>query len=180
MNRRILALVGILAACSDPKIQDTGGRSLDMPVPSSGTLATTRGTGKDILEFPKRAKQDPRKLDTRTGPLGVYLVDATGRALYAFSDDQNGETACLTNCATVWPPVIVKELPAVLSAAIDAAKLGITTRPDGKGQLVYAKLPLYYSESDRKPEETWGHYAMSFGGRFALVGPDGKPLPPPR
>jgi hypothetical protein len=41
-------------------------------------------------------------------------------------------------------------------------------------------MSLYYSESDLKPDDTWGHYAMSFGGHFALVGADGKPLPAPK
>ena len=119
-------------------------------------------------------------LVTRSGPYGEYIADANGRALYAFSQDEKGQAACLTNCATVWPPVVVERRPRVESAAIDTSKLEIITRPDGSRQLSYATLPLYYSESDLKPADVLGHYAMSYGGRFMLVSPAGKPLPPPK
>lgn len=124
--------------------------------------------------------RDPSRLDIATGPHGSYVVDASGRAVYVFSGDAPGQAACLTACATVWPPVIVERMPSSNSASIDASKLGTTTRPDSVRQLTYAGQPLYYSTSDHKPGDTWGHYAMSFGGFFALVAPDGKRVPSPR
>lgn len=126
------------------------------------------------------AMKGPAGLGVHSGKYGEYIVDATGRALYAFSADDLGQSACLTNCATVWPPVMVDRLPRVESETLDATKLEIITRPDGSRQLSYARLPLYYSASDSKPNDTWGHYAMSFGGRFTLVSPAGRPLPPPK
>lgn len=181
-GRRLIAAIVLIAGCRDKQpIHDPGGRNMAAPVPSTGTAGTVeRGPERDMFRFPKRAKQDPSRLDVRTGPLGAYVVDRSGRALYAFSDDAKGQTACFTNCSTVWPPVIVDELPRVESTAIDATKLTIFSRPDGSRQLAYFDMPLYYAESDLKPEDTWGHYAMSFGGRFALVSPGGQPLPPPR
>ena len=179
--KRILVLLIVCAACRDrPAVKDLGGRSLEVPIPSSGVAATIKGGERDIAAFPRRARRDPASLSVRPGRYGDYIVDANGRALYAFSADDNGQTSCLTNCATVWPPVIVDRMPRIESATLDAAKLEIITRPGGARQLAYAKLPLYYSESDLKPEDTWGHYAMSFGGRFTLVSPAGMPLPPPR
>jgi predicted lipoprotein with Yx(FWY)xxD motif len=51
---------------------------------------------------------------------------------------------------------------------------------DGSKQIMYNRHPLYYSYADRNADDTWGHGAMSFGGRFSLVSRTGDPLPPPR
>ena len=124
-------------------------------------------------------RQDPSRLGVSSGAYGQFIVDANGRALYSFSGDVPGQTACLTNCASVWPPAIVDRIPTATHAAIDKAKLAMIPRGNGTSQLTYAGMPLYYSESDVKPDDTLGHYAMSFGGRFALVSPTGKALPAP-
>lgn len=182
MRRRLVSLLALAAACGgETATVDTLERSMSVPTPSSGSPATTRGAEHDITVFPKRAKQDPSRLGVRSRPgLGPYVVDATGRALYSYSGDDAGQPACLTNCATVWPPVLAAKLPAEIDATIDATKLTLTRRPDGRTQLVFAGMPLYYSESDLSPGDAWGHFAMSFGGRFTLVSPAGKPLPEPR
>lgn len=175
-----LPLVLLAIACRDQAVRDSGGKSLQVPVPSSGVAATAKGTEKDIYVFPKRAKRNPSALDVRPGRFGTYVVDAAGLALYVFSEDAQGQAACGTNCAAAWPAVIVDKLPSVKNAALDATKLGMVVRPDGGRQLTYGGMPLYYSESDVKPDDTWGHYAMSFGGHFALIGPDAKPIPAPK
>lgn len=182
MMRALVVGVALgLAGCKgDSSVVDTGGRSLQVPVPSRGTAATVKGPEKDILEFPRRAKQDLTGLGVANGRLGSYLTDAGGRALYVFSEDAKGQPACQTNCATVWPPAIAVKLPAITDASIDRAHVALITRADGSRQLSYFDLPLYYSESDLKSGDTWGHFAMSFGGHFALVSPAGKPLAPPR
>jgi predicted lipoprotein with Yx(FWY)xxD motif len=120
------------------------------------------------------------RLETHTGPFGDYITDTNGRPVYAFSGDAPNQTACLTNCATVWPPVLVEARPPAASPAIDTARLRVFARPDGTHQLAYAGLPLYYSASSFTSRDALGHYAMSFGGRFTLVSPAGKPLPPPK
>lgn len=180
MRRLLVIVLAGAVGCQDRAVPDSGGRSLQVPVPTSGVAATTKGAEKDIYVFPKRTKRDPSALDVRSGRLGPYVVDATGLALYVFSEDAQGQAACGANCAAAWPPVIVDELPSAKNLAIDATKLGTVMRPDGSRQLTYGGMPLYYSESDLKPDDTWGHYAMSFGGHFALVGADGKPLPAPK
>ena len=180
MKRGVVVLLAGIA-CADRTVPDTGGKSLEAPVPSSGVAATkTTGSEQDIFTFPKRTKRDPSSLGVRSGSRGSFLADGAGLALYFFSDDAQGQTGCGTNCAAAWPPVIVEKIPAAKSAAIDPMKLGTLMRPDGSRQLTYGGLPLYYSDADVKPGDTWGHYAMSFGGHFALAGADGKPLGPPK
>ena len=123
---------------------------------------------------------DSPRLETRAGPFGEYVTDAEGRPVYTFSGDAPGQTACLTNCATVWPPVLVHGQPHAASAAIDTTQLGVFTRPDSTRQLSFAGWPLYYSASAFTARDAYGHYAMSFGGRFTLVSPNGTALPPPK
>jgi predicted lipoprotein with Yx(FWY)xxD motif len=180
MRRLLVVVLAGGVGCQDRAVPDRGGRSLQVPVPSSGVAATTKGSEKDLFVFPKRAKRDPSALELHSGKRGAYIVDAAGLALYLFSEDAPGQAACGSNCAVAWPPVIVDGLPSAKNSAIDATKLGTVMRPDGSRQLTYAGMPLYYSESDVKADDTWGHYAMSFGGHFALVGADGKPLPAPK
>ena len=181
MNRWLVAAVGLgLAGCKqDSSVVDTGGRSLAAPIPSRGVAATAKGPEKDIFDFPKRAKQDLSGLGVGSSRFGQYLVDAGGRALYVFSEDAKGQPACQTNCATVWPPALAERLPSVNAPSLDRTRVGLIALRDGSHQVAYFDLPLYYSESDLEPGDTWGHYAMSFGGHFALLSPAGKPLPPP-
>ncbi|HET9425780.1 MAG TPA: hypothetical protein VFO55_10445 [Gemmatimonadaceae bacterium] len=182
MRAPLLWLAFCLTGCGGDFVPaDTTQRSMDVPVPSTGTAGRPRAAKEDRSASRGRAKGDPETIAVRSRPdLGTYLVDGSGRSLYAYSGDEAGQTACLTDCATVWPPVIVETLPRRIDTAIDAASLTTTTRPDGTRQLVLAGMPLYYSNSDREPGDTWGHFAMSFGGRFTLVSPAGKPLAPRR
>jgi predicted lipoprotein with Yx(FWY)xxD motif len=176
--RALLALLLLIACRQESGVVDRGGRSMDVPVPSSGTAAEVRGSKRDIDDFPRRAKQDPSRLRISTTERGMFIVDAKGRSLYAFSGDEGGQPACLSKCEAVWPPAVVDRLPGV-ETGIDVSRLAIITRADGKRQLSYANRPLYYAESDHQPGDTWGHNAMSFSGRFTLVAPNGDPLQPP-
>lgn len=112
--------------------------------------------------------------------IGEYIADRNGRALYSFSGDDDGNSACLTNCATVWRPAMTEKVPRVRGPAIRADRLGIAMRPDSTSQLMYNRILLYYYEPDVQPGETYGHNAMSFGGRFSLVTVGGRPFPAPR
>lgn len=180
-TRALLVLLSLGACRSEPAPVDTTQRSMSVPVPSSGTAGTVVGSEHDLFRFPKRAKQDPSKITVRSLPaVGAYIADANGRAFYAFSGDEAGQSACVTNCATVWPPVIASRMPGETDKSIPAGRLAFVGRPDGSRQLVFFGMPLYYFESDRQDEPPGGHNAMSFGGRFTLVSPEGKPLAPAR
>src|SRR6476469_1040529 len=38
--------------------------------------------------------------------LGKVLAGKTGKTLYLFMADKNGKSACYSNCATNWPPLL--------------------------------------------------------------------------
>lgn len=176
-NRALLVVLAVGACRSEPAPVDTTQRSMSVPAPSRGTAGQVAGSEHDLFRFPKRAKQDPSRITVRTIPsIGTYVADANGRAFYAFSGDEEGHSACLTNCATVWPPVVAARMPGDVDASIAASQLTLAGRPDGTRQLVLFGRPLYYFESDRPDAPPGGHNAMSFGGRFTLVSPDGTPL----
>jgi predicted lipoprotein with Yx(FWY)xxD motif len=127
------------------------------------------------------SKNDAGTIRVRhTEGVGTYIVDDAGRALYAFSGDVDGQSACLTNCAALWQPVVTPGPTAAGDPAIDSVKISVLRRPDGSSQLTYDRRPLYYYQGDRAPGESRGHNAMGFGGRFSLVSPTGQPIPAPR
>lgn len=120
------------------------------------------------------AADAPTVTTTSSGPLGTYLVDGTGRALYVYDADPEGGSACYDACAIAWPP-----LPGSATAGngITAKDLTSSTRTDGIVQAVYDQHSLYYYSKDTAAGETTGQgFVLTGGGSFYLVAPDGTPI----
>jgi predicted lipoprotein with Yx(FWY)xxD motif len=106
--------------------------------------------------------------------LGTILADAKGRTLYLFTKDATTKSTCSGACAVNWPPALAGRRPTVGAGLSDAA-LGTTKRADGRVQVTYAGHPLYRFVGDRdKPGSVHGQGLAVFGGRFLVVGTDGK------
>lgn len=80
----------------------------------------------------------------------VYLTDATGRTLYAFSPDKNNKNTFTTDLAKngIWPvyeAAELKGLPSVITKDLFSV-IDVTTI--GKKQLTYKGWPLYYFAQD--------------------------------
>jgi predicted lipoprotein with Yx(FWY)xxD motif len=118
------------------------------------------------------AAAGPASVAVKTGPLGAYLVDATGRTLYLFNDDKGTTSACYTKCATAWPPLLTGGAPQASSGAT-ASLLGTTARTDGSMQVTYKGHPLYYFAVDKAAGDTNG---QSKGGTWWLVAPAGTQI----
>ncbi|MBP0596638.1 autotransporter outer membrane beta-barrel domain-containing protein [Herbaspirillum sp. LeCh32-8] len=75
-----------------------------------------------------------------------------GFSLYTFDPDlaNPGRSVCNGGCAVAWPPLIVDPTLAV------TGPFSIITRDDGKSQLAYNGMPLYYWFQDRKPGDVNG------------------------
>lgn len=86
--------------------------------------------------------------------LGEYLVDAEGRTLYLFTQDDGTTTACTGGCVDAWPPLIADGEPTG-GEGIDAAQLGTA---DGiePNQVTYNGHLLYYFSGDEAPGDTNG------------------------
>ncbi|WP_395665052.1 hypothetical protein [Methylocella sp.] len=81
---------------------------------------------------------------------GAALVDARGMTLYTFDRDEGGKSACVGDCAKLWPP---------LAAGAGAAAHGgftLVSRGDGALQWAYKGKPLYRFAQDAKPGDAAG------------------------
>jgi predicted lipoprotein with Yx(FWY)xxD motif len=105
--------------------------------------------------------------------LGKYLADDEGHAVYLFTADAKGKSNCSAACLKVWPPVITSGKP-VAEAGVDAGMLGTIKRSDGKTQVTYNGMPLYYYVQDKKAGSTMGEELKQFGGKWYLISPQGK------
>ena len=80
------------------------------------------------------------------------LAGNNNMTLYTFSKDTagSGKSVCNGMCATNWPPLLVDGSPAVSSG------YSIITRDDGKKQLAFKGMPLYFYVKDTKPGDKIG------------------------
>jgi predicted lipoprotein with Yx(FWY)xxD motif len=112
------------------------------------------------------------KLKVISSDYGRILADGHGQALYLFTADKGKASTCAGDCATAWPPYIVKNAPTATSGARPGL-VGATRRSDGKLQATYAGHPVYYYEGDRSPGEVNCQAAAEFGGYWYVVRSNG-------
>ncbi len=114
------------------------------------------------------------ELDDR-GDLGEILVDGTGRAVYTFTRDANGESTCYDVCADTWLPLLAKGDPAG-GIGIDVAAASTAPRRDGSEQVTYKGQPLYHYAGDQTDKDAGGQGLDLFGGEWHVLTKDGRPL----
>lgn len=80
------------------------------------------------------------------------LVGNNNMTLYTFAKDTvgSGKSMCNGPCATNWPPLLVDGSPAV------SGDYSVITRDDGKKQLAFKGMPLYFWAKDTKPGDKTG------------------------
>ena len=128
-----------------------------------------------LLVTGSAALAGPEEIVTRTGSAyGTYLADDDGHAVYLFTADGKGQSACHDACAKAWPPMMTSGAP-IAGSGVNAAMLATTPRGGGT-QVTYAGRPLYYFAGDKGPGSTAGQGISHFGGEWYLVGPNGKAI----
>lgn len=105
---------------------------------------------------------------------GPILVDSAGMTLYVYERDGSGTSNCYGGCATAWPPLLVDSEDAVAATAGATGAFGTTRRNDGKLQVTYNGMPLYYFVSDRRPGDATGQDVGSSGRKWYVVPPAAK------
>lgn len=163
MRFRILPLAAIVAAAF-AGCGSSSSSAEDDPVVS----ATTHGAGTSAAPNPRGPK-----LKVIGSDYGRILADGRGRALYLFTSDSGQGSRCSGDCATAWPPYIVKSVPTAISGA-KPGLVGTTRRSDGKLQATYAGHPVYYYQGDRSPGEVNCQAAVEFGGYWYVLRSNGK------
>jgi predicted lipoprotein with Yx(FWY)xxD motif len=111
----------------------------------------------------------------KSGPLGDYLTDGSGRTLYSFVNDTTGKSTCYTSCATFWPPLTTTGTTQA-GSGVDASKLATSMRTDGSTQVTYNGHPLYTFKEDTAAGDTMGQGLNQDGGLWWIVAPAGTPI----
>jgi predicted lipoprotein with Yx(FWY)xxD motif len=111
-----------------------------------------------------------RVIDSDYGPI---LANGRGRALYLFTVDTAKMSSCSGDCATAWPPYVVKSKPTALSG-VRRGLIGTTRRGDGKLQATYAGHPVYFYVDDNEPGEVLCQAVNEFGGYWYVLRSNGK------
>ncbi|WP_248961872.1 COG4315 family predicted lipoprotein [Sphaerisporangium perillae] len=104
---------------------------------------------------------------------GKILVGENGHTLYMFDKDKDDTPSCYDACAVAWPPLLTLSKPKAGPGVMENL-LGTATRKQGEKQVTYNKHPLYYYSGDKNPGEYNGQGKSESGGKWYVVGPDGK------
>jgi predicted lipoprotein with Yx(FWY)xxD motif len=80
------------------------------------------------------------------------LTANNNMTVYTFAKDVagSGKSVCNGMCATNWPPLLIEGSPAISGA------YSVITRDDGKKQLAYKGMPLYFYVQDKNPGDKNG------------------------
>jgi predicted lipoprotein with Yx(FWY)xxD motif len=104
---------------------------------------------------------------------GRIVVDGGGRALYLFDLERDGTPRCYDACATAWPPYLAPDASAS-SSELDATRVAVKARRDGRRQVTYNSHPLYYYAGDRAPGQILCQAVAEYGGTWYVVDPKGN------
>jgi predicted lipoprotein with Yx(FWY)xxD motif len=152
----------LVAACS------SGGSSTGTPASSSpaGGSSSSAAAGAGSA-----SGSGSTVITTATSSGGTFLTDG-GRAVYLWTKDATGMSACSGACAGAWPPVTATGT-VTASGAAKASDLGTITRSDGTKQVTYDGHPLYFFAGDSSAGMASGQGSDSFGAKWWLVSPAG-------
>lgn len=80
------------------------------------------------------------------------LAGNSGMTLYTYGKDVvgSGKSVCNGMCASYWPPLLVEGSPSITGS------YSVITRDDGKKQLAFNGMPLYFYVKDIKPGDKIG------------------------
>ena len=154
----MVAVVLLVAACGSSK-SSSSSKASSAPAPTKA--ASSSGTAVTI--------------STKKGPMGTYLTDSSGRALYLWMADTKDKSSCSAACAKVWPPLTTAAAPKA-AGSVAASDLGTVTRADGTMEITYKGHPLYYYAGDTGPATTKGQGSSNFGAKWWLVAPSGTAI----
>jgi predicted lipoprotein with Yx(FWY)xxD motif len=104
--------------------------------------------------------------------IGTFVTDGAGRTLYRFDNDQAKppKATCNGDCATAWPPLLIKSPGKIFPTGIDPKTIGYVERADGHCQVTINGWPVYYFIADNKPGDING---QGLNGTWFAITPDG-------
>jgi predicted lipoprotein with Yx(FWY)xxD motif len=171
MTRTLLAVLAITAAVV--AVAGCGSSNKSSPSTSAAAPASSAPASTAPASTAPATPAKGEEIAAKDTKLGKILVDEDGHVLYLFEADKGMQSTCSGACAAAWPPVLTSGKPLANSGA-RSAKLGTTSRSDGKAQVTYAGHPLYYYAEDTSPGQTNGQGSNEFGAEWYVVGPGGS------
>jgi predicted lipoprotein with Yx(FWY)xxD motif len=111
-------------------------------------------------------------ITTASSSAGTVLTDGSGKAVYLWVKDSNGQSACDSACIGAWP-VVPATGTVTAAGGAQSSDLGTLKRSDGTMQVTYMGHPLYYYVGDSAPGQANGQNSDSFGAKWYLVSPSG-------
>src|SRR3954462_11026237 len=157
-----LSAAGLLAAACGGS-SSGGNAAVGTSPTATSTQAAANGNGEAALT-----------ITTHKGPAGTYLTTSAGMSLYVFAKDTTNTSNCDASCTVYCPPLSGSS--AQTSGAANSAMTATTKRSDGTTQITYGGHPLYTYVGDKKAGDTTGQGQDLNGGKWYLVGTDGKAL----
>jgi predicted lipoprotein with Yx(FWY)xxD motif len=141
---------------------------------SSTSSPAATGTGANAGSS-SSASGSGMTITTKSGSMGTYLTDGSGRTVYLWLKDPSGKSVCDGACAGAWPPVTTTGAVTASGGAV-ASDLGTFTRSDGTKQVTYDGHALYYFAGDTGPGTTAGQGLNGFGAKWYIVAPSGSSI----
>jgi predicted lipoprotein with Yx(FWY)xxD motif len=151
-----VAAAALLVACGGSDDKKETKRTPSSTASSSGTTVAGPATVKTA----------------RTG-IGTVLVDANGKTLYLYANDQGTTSAVPPNILSAWPPLVASGAP-VAGDGVEASKLKTAQLPDGQTWVTYDGHLLYTFSGDAGAGQTNGH---KLGNVWFAVTPSGAQAP---
>jgi predicted lipoprotein with Yx(FWY)xxD motif len=154
-----LAVVAILAAaCSSGGSASPSSAAASVAPSTAVSPSTAASPSSPASPSATASAAIELKVATGSGSIGSYLTGADGKTLYIFKNDtaNSGKSTCNGQCADNWPPLVVAALTDVKADSGATGTLTLVTRDDGKMQVAYKGLPLYYFKNDAKAGDVNG------------------------
>ena len=149
----------LVAACSTGS-SGTAAAGSSSPAGASSSSAAAGGSGSTVIT-------------TVSSSAGTFLATSSGHAVYLWSKDGDGMSACTGACTGAWPPVTTTG-QVTASGGAKSSDLGTITRSDGTKQVTYDGHPLYFFSGDSGPGMASGQGNDGFGAKWWLVSPSGS------
>ena len=149
----------LVAACSTGS-SGTAAAGSSSPAGASSSSAAAGGSGSTVIT-------------TVSSSAGTFLANSSGHAVYLWTKDSSGMSACSGACAGAWPPVTTTGT-VTASGGAKSSDLGTITRSDGTKQVTYDGHPLYLFSGDSGSGMASGQGNDGFGAKWWLVSPSGS------
>jgi predicted lipoprotein with Yx(FWY)xxD motif len=163
-------------------------RPAPAPVPSPTVAKVQRwvkiysGPSVKNINPPASIRRGSHTLELNATPsadIGTYVSDGAGRTLYRFDLDsaRPPRSNCNDDCATAWPPLLIKSPGKIYPKGIDPKIIGYVERADHTCQVTINGHPVYHFVTDAQPGDING---QGINGTWFAVAPNGgrtRPLP---